>query len=166
MPKDIQIYCNVTFFAAATFFFFKIFHYDSSVLYTPLLQLLVLLLINCHWLGHATAEPCLAHSCQDINFSIFEHSYNLAEGRSNIRIGVPASSHDLTQFRKAIIWNDWSYTLVHHRKCCLHSCHVLKWKQPCDQLPENNTKAIYVDFLGIGSMLDHLSAMWKEIKEN
>lgn len=35
MPKDIQIYCNVTFFAAATFFFFKIFHSDSSVLYTP-----------------------------------------------------------------------------------------------------------------------------------
>lgn len=137
---------------------FVIVIYFSSYLLPSVSLVLPFKSVNCHWLGHATPEACLAHFCHDLHFSMFEHLDNLSESGPNIRVGIPASSHDLAQYRKAIIRDDWSHTLVHHGKSCLHSCHVLEWKQTCNELPKYNAKAIYINLLCVRPMLDHLPA--------
>lgn len=114
--------------------------------------------VHSHRLGHAASETRLPHSCHDLCFGSLEHSDHLGEGGPNIRIRVPAAAHDLSQDGQTIVWYCWTDTFVYNSKSRLHSSHVLEGKHPSDQLPQDNTKAINIDFLGVRPVLDHLPA--------
>ena len=115
-------------------------------------------LIHGHRLTHAAPETGLSDSCHDFSLSSLKHPNNFTERRPHIRISIPATCHYLTEYRKAVIGNVWADALVDNSKSCLYSSHVLEWKHSCDQFPENNPKAININFLGIRPMLDHLPA--------
>ncbi|RZS02231.1 hypothetical protein BHM03_00032241 [Ensete ventricosum] len=85
----------------------------------------------------------------DIFLGTFKQTDDFGEGRTYVRVSIPAAGHDLAKCREAILWYNWSYSPVHDSKCCLNSCHILKWKHPCYKLPENYAKAINVNLLTV-----------------
>lgn len=112
--------------------------------------------VSGHWL-YATSEACFTNSMHNIFLGTFKQTDDFGEGRTHVGVSIPAARHDLAECREAILWYNWSYSPVHNSKCCLNSCHILKWKHPCYKLPENYAKAINVNLLIVRSVLDHLS---------
>lgn len=108
-------------------------------------------------MADAAPESSLSNIGHDLCLSVFKHADNLGEGRADVRVRVPAAGHDLTENREAISWDDRTNTSVDNSKCSLNGCHVLEGQHACDQLPEDNTKAVNINLLIVRSVLDHLS---------
>lgn len=55
--------------------------------------------VSSHWLSHAAPKTSLPNCCHDLSLSVLEHSYNFSKRWPNIRVGIPASCHDLAENR-------------------------------------------------------------------
>lgn len=115
-----------------------------------------------HRLGNATPESSLPDGAHDLHLGILEHSNDFGKRGTCIGIRIPTAGHDLAKGGWAVRRYNRTDTLVHNRKCRLDSCHVCKGKHASYELPQDNTKAIHIDFLGVRSVLDHLSAYEKQ----
>ena len=114
--------------------------------------------IRGHWFRYATSKASFADSAYDLHLCNLQHPDHLGEGRTHIRVRVPAASHYLAKGQRAIMWYGRPNTLIYNSKCSLHGWHVLEGKHAGYKLPQYDAKAININFLIVGSMLDHLPA--------
>lgn len=124
-------------------------------------SLLLLGSVGSHRLGDATPKPSLADSAQYLHLSMLQHPDDISEWRTDIRVWIPASAHDLAKGGQAVMGYGWTDTLVHHSKSSLNCCHVSKRQHAGYKFPQHNAKAIDINFLVVWPVLNHLSARCK-----
>ena len=112
-------------------------------------------LVCSHGLCHAAPETSLTNGCHDLCLCMLQHFYYIREGWPDIWIGIPTTSHDLSKDRRAVRRDCGADAFVDHCKCCLNCSHFVKGKHARYEFPKYYSKAVHINLLGVGPMLDH-----------